>query len=263
MKTNKPLFINIFFIIILSLLGGMLFLFIILPILSIILNTNIKDYLSALKDKEVISSILLTFKTGLLSTLIGSLLGIPLAYIISKELIPFDKLISAIIDIPILIPHSAAGIALLTIFSKHSPIQRFFGINFIGTEAGIIIGMMYVSLSFLVNSAKIGFSSYPREYEEIAASLGHNSSSIFFRISLPLAMSAIKKGMIMMWARGISEFGAVIILTYNPQIAPVLIYTRYESFGLRYARPVAALLILITLGIFIILNSMKNGEHNA
>jgi molybdate/tungstate transport system permease protein len=260
---NKPLFINVVFIIALSIFGSLLLLFIILPLLSIIFNTSISDYILTLKDKEVVSSIFLTFKTGFISTLVGSLLGVPLAYLISRRLIPFERFISAIIDIPILVPHSAAGIALLTIFSRGSTIHKLLGIEFIGTEAGIVIGMMYVSLSFLVNSAKIGFSSYPKEYEEIAASLGHSSFSIFFKVSLPLAASAIKKGMIMMWARGISEFGAVIILTYNPQIAPVLIYTRYESFGLKYARPVAALLILITLGIFVILNSMKNGDHNA
>lgn len=258
-----PLFVNIAFIIILSIFGGLLILFVVLPLLSIVTNTSIKDYILTLKDREVLASILLTFKTGLISTLIGALLGIPLAYLISRRLIPFERFISAIIDIPILVPHSAAGIALLTIFSRDSTIHKLLGIDFIGTEAGIVIGMMYVSLSFLVNSAKIGFSSYPKEYEEIAASLGHGPFSIFFRVSLPLAASAIKKGMIMMWARGISEFGAVIILTYNPQIAPVLIYTRYESFGLKYARPVAALLILITLGIFIVLNSMKNGDRNA
>ncbi len=251
------------FVVIFAFFGGLLFLFIIVPLFSIILKNSLKDYISVLSDKEVISSILLTFKTGIIATAIGTVLGVPLAYLLSKGLIPFEKLISAIIDIPILVPHSAAGIALLVVFSRHSPIQRFLHIEFVGTEAGIVIGMMYVSLSFLVNSAKIGFSSYPTEYEEIAASLGHAPLSIFFRVSLPLAASAIKKGMIMMWARGISEFGAVIILTYNPQIAPVLIYTRYESFGLKYARPVAAVLILITLIIFIILNTMKNGREDA
>ncbi len=262
-KRRIPLWAGILFVCLFAFLGGLLFLFLIVPLLAIILNNGPLDYINALLDKEVISSILLTFKTGLIATVIGTLLGVPLAYLLSRRLIPFERFISAIIDIPILVPHSAAGIALLVVFSRHSPIQRLFHMEFVGTEAGIVIGMMYVSLSFLVNSAKIGFSSYPTEYEEIAASLGHAPLSIFFKVSLPLAASAIKKGMIMMWARGISEFGAVIILTYNPQIAPVLIYTRYESFGLKYARPVAALLILITLFIFIILNSMKNGERDA
>jgi len=259
---NKPLFINILFIVILGFFGAILLLFIIAPLISIIFKTGIKDYTSIIYDKEVIASILLTFKTGIISTLIGTLLGVPLAYLIARKLIPFEKFISAIIDIPVLVPHSAAGIALLTIFSKESITSKILHINFIGTEAGIVIGMMYVSLSFLVNSVRLGFSSYDPAYEEIAATLGHSPLSIFFRISLPMATQSIKKGMIMMWARGISEFGAVIILTYNPQIAPVLIYTRYESFGLRYARPVAAILILISLSIFVILNGIK-GKRNA
>ena len=66
----------------------------------------------------------------------------------------------------------------------------------------------------------------------------------------------------MMWARGISEFGAVIILAYHPMIAPILIYDRYEAFGLKYARPVAVVLILICLLIFIILRSLEDKKVN-
>jgi molybdate/tungstate transport system permease protein len=61
----------------------------------------------------------------------------------------------------------------------------------------------------------------------------------------------------MMWARGISEFGAVLILTYHPMVAPILIYERFETYGLRYARPAAVLLILVCLLIFAALRALS------
>ncbi len=67
----------------------------------------------------------------------------------------------------------------------------------------------------------------------------------------------------MMWARGISEFGAVMILTYHPMIAPVLVYQRFEAYGLDYARPVAVLLILISVLVFVLLRMLVNrGEKS-
>jgi molybdate/tungstate transport system permease protein len=71
-------------------------------------------------------------------------------------------------------------------------------------------------------------------------------------------------GNIMMWARGISEFGAVIILAYHPMIAPVLVFERFEAFGLEYARPIASLLIIITIIIFVVLRLLiDRGKNNA
>jgi len=87
--------------------------------------------------------------------------------------------------------------------------------------------------------------------EKVARSLGASPWQAFFKISLPLAWRSIVAGNIMMWARGISEFGAVLILAYHPMIAPVLVYERFETYGLDYARPVAVLLIMVCLIVFI------------
>jgi len=84
-----------------------------------------------------------------------------------------------------------------------------------------------------------------------------------FTISLPLAWRNVVSGLILMFARGMSEFGAVIVVAYHPMITPVLIYERFGSFGLKYARPVSVLFILISLALFITLRWLakeKNSE---
>jgi molybdate/tungstate transport system permease protein len=89
--------------------------------------------------------------------------------------------------------------------------------------------------------------------EKAALTLGASPTRVFFTVSLPLAWRNIVSGLILMFARGMSEFGAVIVVAYHPMITPVLIYERFSSFGLKYARPVSVLFILISLSIFIIL----------
>ncbi|GAH16287.1 unnamed protein product, partial [marine sediment metagenome] len=118
------------------------------------------------------------------------------------------------------------------------------GIQFVDSMAGIVIAMLFVSIPFLIDSAKEGFKKVDVRLEKVARSLGASPWQAFFKISLPLAWRSIVAGNIMMWARGISEFGAVLILAYHPMIAPVLVYERFETYGLDYARPVAVLLIM-------------------
>jgi len=91
------------------------------------------------------------------------------------------------------------------------------------------------------------------ELEHAARVDGANAWQVFWNITLPLAWRGILSGAITMWARGISEFGAVAILAYSPKIIPVLIYERFQGFGLSSATPVAALLMILVLIVFLVL----------
>ena len=124
------------------------------------------------------------------------------------------------------------------------------GVKFVSALPGIVVAMLFVSLSFLVNAAREAFEGIDPRLERVARTLGASPWQAFRRVSFPLAWRGILSGTILMWARGLSEFGAVVILAYHPMVAPVLLYERFESYGLSYARPVAALMILITLGAF-------------
>ncbi|MCK5761211.1 MAG: ABC transporter permease, partial [Candidatus Delongbacteria bacterium] len=132
------------------------------------------------------------------------------------------------------------------------------GMSIMGTEIAISVAMFFVSVPFLINAVKNGFKLIDPRYEKVAITLGASPLRAFFTISLPMVKRSILSGSIMMWARGISEFGAVIILAYHPMITPILIYDRYEAFGLKYARPVAVVLILICLLVFISLRLLED-----
>jgi molybdate/tungstate transport system permease protein len=211
-------------------------------------------------DREVMDSIGLTLYASLLATSIALLGGIPLAYLLARVDFPGKSFVEGVIDVPIVIPHSAAGIALLMVFGREFFLGRAFdsiGIRFTGSVAGIVIAMLFVSVPFLIDAAREGFESVDPRLEKVARTLGATHWQTFWRISLPLAWRGILAGAIMMWARGISEFGAVLILTYHPMVAPILIYERFETYGLRYARPAAVLLILVCLLIFAALRALS------
>jgi molybdate/tungstate transport system permease protein len=248
-------------------LGLLLVLFVAWPLLRTVAGTSPVIIWETLLEVEVRRAILLTFFSSALATLIAFVAGVPLAYLLARVEFPGKKLIEGIIDVPIVVPHSAAGIALLMVFGRRSLLgQAFglFGIRFVSSVPGIVIAMLFVSLPFLVNSARGGFEAVDPRLERVARTLGASPWQTFRRISFPLAWRSILSGMVLMWARGLSEFGAVAILAYHPMVAPVLLYERFESFGLTYARPVATLVVLICLVTFVALRvTAEENEEEA
>jgi molybdate/tungstate transport system permease protein len=180
--------------------------------------------------------------------------GVPLAYLLARRKFAGKRLLEAIINLPVVIPHTAAGIALLLVFGRRGLLGQWFsplGITFTDNLGGIVVAMLFVSLPFLVNLSREAFALVDEEFEKVALIDGASQWQAFFTVTLPLAWRGVLGGAVMMWARGISEFGAVVILAYHPKIVPILVYERFEGFGLDAAQPIALLLILVALVVFI------------
>lgn len=247
-------------------LGGCVLLFIIAPLIGMLLKCSPRVLAETAGDREVQKSIGLTLWTSMAATILMALGGIPLAYILARKKFPLKGLIMGIVDIPVAIPHSAAGIAVLGILARESLMGKAakgLGFRFVSHPAGIIAAMAFVSVPYLINAAHDGFRSVPRRLEKAALNLGASPARVFFTISLPLAWRSILSGLILMWARGMSEFGAVIVIAYHPMITPVMIYERFGSFGLKYSRPVAVLFILVCLVFFSIFRLLVRKKEDA
>ncbi len=235
-------------------LGLVILTFILWPLVNTVFSADGSALWETLRDSEFIEVILRTFYTALIATVAGIVFGVPLAYFLARHEFRGKRLVESIIDVPIVVPHTAAGIALLFSFGSKTPLGRFFDIlhvDFVGTLAGITIAMMFVSIPFLIDSARDGFKSVDPRLENVARTLGASRWQTFTRISIPLAWRNILSGSIMMWARGISEFGAVIILTYHPMVITTYLYEQWESFGLAASAPITVLLIVLVVAIFV------------
>jgi len=126
------------------------------------------------------------------------------------------------------------------------------GMELVGSQVAIGLAMAFVSVPYLINAARDGFAALPERLEKSAMNLGATPGKVFFAISLPMAKRSILSGFILMFARGMSEFGAVIMVAYHPMVTPVLIFERFGSFGLAHTRPVAVIFIAICLLVFIV-----------
>jgi molybdate/tungstate transport system permease protein len=246
------------FIILSGVLGAGMVIFLMLPIVSSILGSA-TGVPGALEDAATLNAIATSFYCAFLATLFTFLLGVPLAYIFARRSFAGKGIIDPLIDLPILIPHNAAGIALLMILSPASPIGGFFqslGVGFVDTAWGIVAAMAFVSAPFMIRSAQDAFIAVDPAMEHVAKSLGASELQAFRHITFPLAARGVLTGCLLTWARSISEFGAVVILAYYPITAPIHLFDTFVTEGLARALPINGLLIIIAVIVLLVFSKL-------
>ena len=179
------------FDLVITMLGCCVLLFIIAPLAGLVLATKPGELTETAGDAEVIESIKLTLKAAFFATVVSAGAGIPLAFFFARKKFFGKSILSAIVDLPIIIPHSAAGLALFAVIGRDSVIGRVFGSSLIGTTAGISVAMAFISVPFLVNAARHAFEGVDEKLEKAARTLGASPCRVFFTISVPLAWRGI------------------------------------------------------------------------
>jgi len=241
------------FHLILSLLGALLVLFVVGPILRLLIHASPQAIGQTLRDPEFAAAITLTIVTATTATLLGLFVGVPLAYLLARRPFRGRGLVQGLIELPIVIPHPVAGIALLLFLGRNSALGgslASIGLEFVNHIPGIIVAMMFVSTPILVSGAREAFEAIDPRLERVARTLGDSPWGSFRRISLPLAGRGVAAAASLAWARSVSEFGAIVILTYNPKVASVFIFDRFTGFGLQAAIAPAVVLLVIALMTF-------------
>jgi molybdate/tungstate transport system permease protein len=236
--------------------GIVIMAFIILPLIQLLTSPSVGMLRESIGDRDVVRSIWLSIYTAGLAALISFIFGTPLAYLLARYDFRGKRLVEGIIDLPIAIPHPVVGIAILSVAGKNhffGQILAELGVRIMGSVTGIVTVLTFVGIPFYLNATKAGFEAISPRLEKVSRSLGASMFSTFARITFPLAWRSMLIGLIMCSARAISEFGAVVIVAYHPMIAPVLIYERFEAYGLKYSQPVAVWLVSISLILFLLL----------
>ena len=214
----------------------------------------------AAKDADLRAAITLSLEAAALTALLAGLLGVPLAYGLARSTSRAKPIIAAVVDLPLAVPHTIAGIALLMTFGRRGPLgapaATLLGVQFWGTLWGIVAAMLFVSLPYTINAARIAIEAIDPRLEWVARTLGLGPWATWLRITLPLARRGILTGLTLTFARSISEFGAIIILAYYPMTAPVQIYTLFLRFGVDQAAAGSVLLLAICLGLFVLFRAL-------
>jgi molybdate/tungstate transport system permease protein len=252
-----------------SIPGALLVLFIVLPILNLLFTTAPARIWAMARDQTVETALLLTVSSAAVATLVSLCFGIPLGYVLAREKFAGKSIVEAIVDMPVVIPHTVAGIALLFIFGRAgilgAPIYSAFGILFSDSYWGIVLAMLFVGIPFVVNQSRDGFMKVDPRMENVARSLGASPFEAFLRVTVPLTWRSLLSAAIMTWARAVSEFGSVAVIAYYPRTINTLLFEWYNFFGYVYTKPLAALLLLVALAIFATLRAVAattRAEHD-
>lgn len=243
--------------------------FIVIPVLWLIVSGKPKMVVEIIKDETVILAIAYTFLSATLTTLISLIIAIGLGYILARKQFRGKGLITAVIDLPMSLPHSVAGIALLMVFGRTGIIGQFFqtkeGTIFTRSLLGIVIAQMFVSAPILIQGAREAFEMIDPELEEFSHVLGANNYRTFKEILWPLSKSSLFASAILTWARASSEFGAVMFMAYYPLTAPILVYDFFFSQGLEAARNASIILLILSTIVFALVkwasSSMKHYRY--
>ena len=233
-----------------ALFASLLLLFLLAPVAGLVGVAGVRGLGALASDRALRSSIGLTVVAATVATLLGALGGTPLAWVMARKSFPGQSVIAALMDLPLVVPHPVAGIALLLVLGRASPLGAALyaaGVRLVGSPVGIVAAMLFVSAPLYVSAARETFESVDARYAGVARTLGDSAWRAIRRITLPLSARGLGAAAIVMWARAVSEFGAIVVLTYNPRVASVESYDRFTSYGLDAALPVAAVLVLLAL----------------
>ena len=244
-----------------AIIGGMLVLLHLLALINITLGqlADIPYLLAVATQKQVIDSILMTFGAGFLAVIILIIFGTPLSYFLARTNSRFNQVIESLIDLPLVLPHTVAGLMVYILFMQRgligAPLKNM-GIVFEDAFLGIVVAMLFVAIPFYVNTVREGFQKVPVHYENVARTLGATRFQAFLFIVLPSSVRHIFNGCILAWGRAISEFAAVIMIAYYPMVISTLIFYRFTTGGIKESSAVAFVMIVACFVVFLILRSV-------
>ena len=251
-------------------LSAPLLLFLLVPLIALVVRTDPTMLLSNLREPEVLQAIRLSLVTSGIATGLTILLGTPVAVLLAKRKLPFQKAIDTLIDLPTVLPPSVAGVALLIAFGRRGLIGATlddWGISIAFTQTAVIIAQLFVACPFYIKAAAIGFAGIDTDIKEAAALDGGNRWDIFRHVTVPLSWSALVSGAVMTWARALGEFGATIIFAGNfpgrTQTMPLAIYLGFEM-DLSVALTLSVILVFCSFLVLLLVKGLlqrENGEN--
>jgi molybdate/tungstate transport system permease protein len=241
----------------LCLCGGLVALTAVLfPIIHLVMQDSVQTLWRTLARHDVASAIWLSLLTSTLATAVLTIWAVPLAYALARIDFPGKRWALALIDVPILVPQSVAGVALIVLLGPGSVLGGALdqvGFPISGSMFGIIVAQVFVAAPFLIKTAMTAFEGVPLQYEFASRSLGASPAATFARISVPLASRGIVVGATLAWARAVSEFGCIVLFASSPVTAPILVHTEFLRAGASESRPIAIVLLVICLWVFVML----------
>jgi molybdate transport system permease protein len=212
----------------------------------------------SLGDPVVLAALSLSLGTTAVSLVLTVVLGAPLAYVLARRRFRGSSLLETIVDLPIVLPPSVAGLALLLVFGRRGLIGsslEVIGLTIPFTTLAVVLAQVFVAAPFFIRSARAGFAAVDRDLEDAARVDGAAERQVFRWITVPLARSALAAGLVMSWARALGEFGATIMFAGNvagrTQTLPLVVYGQFGAGELDASIAAASILVIAAFGVLV------------
>ncbi|ADB60539.1 NifC-like ABC-type porter [Haloterrigena turkmenica DSM 5511] len=235
-----------------ALLGAVLLAYFVVPFAVFFAQVGSVDVIGGLADPATRDAIRTSLVTAPISTAAATVFGVPLAYVLSRANFRGKRLLEAAVSLPLVLPPIVGGVMLLTVVGRYTPIgstAAALGVPLTDSYAGVILAQTFVAAPFLVVTVRAGFDDVDPRVEEAARTLGYGRLETVRLVSLPLARNAIAAGIVLTFVRALGEFGATMMVAYNPRTMPTRIDVLRIARGLEAIVPIALALLVITVGV--------------
>ncbi len=235
-----------------ALLGAFILVYFALPFVAFLSRTGATNVLAGLSTPEARTAIRNSLVTAPISTLIATVFGVPLAYVLARASFFGKRAVEALVILPLVVPPVVGGAMLLTAVGRFTPIGAFaaaVGVPLTDSLFGVILAQTFVAAPFVIITARAGFGAIDERLEQASRSLGYGPLSTFWNVSVPMARGAIVAGIVLTFARAIGEFGATMMVAYNPRTMPTRIWVDFIAGGIDAIVPLGLALLAITLAV--------------
>jgi sulfate transport system permease protein len=204
-------------------------------------------YVDALTNPQTFHAIKLTVVTSLIVTAVNMVMGTLIAWVLVRDHFWGKRLVDVIIDIPFAMPTIVAGLVLLSLYGPQSPVH----VDVANTQKAVFLALAFVTVPFVVRTVQPVLEEMESDVEEAAASLGAKRSTTLRRIVLPTLIPAIFAGAALSFARGVSEYGSLVLLSGNlpnrTEVVSVRVLSYLEGGDPGAAAAVATLMLFVAL----------------
>ena len=245
-----------------------LVLFLAVPVIGLVARALFGGgLLAALASPVVLDALRLSLITTAISLGLTLAFGTPLAYMLAKRTFRGSSLVETAVDLPIVLPPSVAGLALLFVFGRQGYLGgalEVAGISIPFTTFAVILAQTFVAAPFYVRSARAGIAGVDRDIEDAARVDGASERQVFRWVTASLAGPALAAGAVMSWSRALGEFGATIMFAGNiegrTQTLPLVVYSEFGGGDLDASVAAAAILVLAAFGVLVSVRFLRWGR---
>jgi molybdate transport system permease protein len=235
-------------------------------VLALVLRVPPATLVSRLAEPVVLQALRLSLQTSLAAVALIVCLGTPVAWLLASREFPGKRVVEALVDLPMVLPPTAAGVGLLLAFGRTGLAGRALtaaGITIPFTTAAVVIAETFIAAPFFVGAAAAGFREVERRYVDAASTLRAAPVTVFFRVMLPLALPSVLAGATMSWARALGEFGATITFAGNlpgvTQTMPLAVYVALQT-DIEAAIVLSVLLVLLSFTVLVLVRAFPVGR---